>query len=598
MSFDKVFLKKNKLINQVMIYLFICFAVCTIVCSFFSILLAVSIQERDKASEAEMVSDVLLRMLQSCGKDMILYWADNYNTMEIVYDDLEYLEGEIVNYQDEYGSFLFPVDGLNNRYPDFESMNWKQKKELAEIVFMYMIEVFDSYKQEYNMLYVYYSIPIEGEKLEFILTGCIDGEVRGVKESEIYKLGKIIELQRTTNETIYSVLDTGSTEHNSFTELQVLGKNTRVGIHHYYPLIIDEEVVGVIGVANRLGSIYSEVKGYLNRTFVAFVVSMLLCAICVHIYFDRRVVKEITGIQQGISEFLSSMDDKKLSDNMLKHMPSNEIGILSNELSQMGQALNYYIEENTKTVEKAASMKAELDLAAGIQLSVLPDEFEVLPKEWKLDLFALMKPAKEVGGDFYDFIALDDDHLALLVGDVSGKGISAALFMMTCKLLLNNDCKYSLSPKEILINTNNKIMENNKMEMFVTAWLGILEISTGKLVIGSAGHEYPIVKRKDGSIEVLKYKQGAVMGAMPDLQYVEHEIFLERGDQLVVYTDGVPEATNVSQELYGMDRLVAWTENNDFDNSRDYVEGLLAEVLDYQKATIQFDDITIMSLLF
>ena len=205
--------------------------------------------------------------------------------------------------------------------------------------------------------------------------------------------------------------------------------------------------------------------------------------------------------------------------------------------------------------QKLASTQVELDMAPQIQTSMLPNMFPVFPERKEFDIYASMDLAKEVGGDFYDLFMIDDDHLAMVIADVSGKGILAALFMMSSKILINDHAIMGGTPAEILERVNKIVFANNDAHMFVTVWLGILEISTGKLTSASAGHEYPMINI-NGKYEILKDKHGLAIGAAGISKYKNTEITLKKGDSIFVYTDGVAEATDANNELFGTDRTL------------------------------------------
>ena len=207
-----------------------------------------------------------------------------------------------------------------------------------------------------------------------------------------------------------------------------------------------------------------------------------------------------------------------------------------------------------------------------------------------------MDPAKEVGGDFYDFFLIDDDHLGLVMADVSGKGVPAALFMMASKIILQSVAMLGFSPAEILNKTNEAICSNNPAEMFVTVWIGILELSTGKLTAANAGHEYPVFKQPDGSFAICKDKHGFVLGGMDGLQYKEYELQLLPGTKLFLYTDGVPEATNARNELFGTARMLAAL-NADADASPEQLlKNVRAEVDKFVDGAEQFDELTMLCI--
>ena len=240
-------------------------------------------------------------------------------------------------------------------------------------------------------------------------------------------------------------------------------------------------------------------------------------------------------------------------------------------------------------------IETELNVATQIQADMLPRIFPAFPEREEFDIYASMTPAKEVGGDFYDFFLVDDDHLALVIADVSGKGVPAALFMVIAKTLLKNAAQTGLSPKSVLEKVNNQLCENNEADMFVTAWLGVYEISTGKLTAANAGHEYPALRRVEGGFELVRDRHGFVLAGMENARYREYELTLEPGDALFVYTDGVAEATDASNTLYGTGRMLAAL------NARPGgPEALLAAVRDdidrFVGDAPQFDDITMLAI--
>lgn len=249
-----------------------------------------------------------------------------------------------------------------------------------------------------------------------------------------------------------------------------------------------------------------------------------------------------------------------------------------------------------KLTETSARIGTELALAEKIQADMLPNLFPAFPDRAEFDLYASMNPAKEVGGDFYDFFMIDDDHLGLVIADVSGKGIPAAMFMMFSKNIIANNTMLGKSPAKALMDANEAICANNSEEMFVTVWLGVLEISTGKLTAANAGHEYPALMTPDGNFELYKDKHGLVIGGMEGAKYREYEIQLEPGSKLFVYTDGVPEATNSSEELFGTERMVEALNVMHDTEPKKLLEGVRSAVDDFVKDAEQFDDLTMLCL--
>ena len=248
--------------------------------------------------------------------------------------------------------------------------------------------------------------------------------------------------------------------------------------------------------------------------------------------------------------------------------------------------------------EKTERLATELNLASDIQTNVLPNIFPVFPERKEFSLHASMTPAKEVGGDFYDFFFVDDDHIALVMADVSGKGIPAALFMMVARTLIKNRAMLGGTPSEILYDVNNQLCEGNVAELFVTVWLGILEISTGKGLAANAGHEHPAIYRRGDAFSLNVYKHSPVVAAMEGMMFKEHEFQLQPGDMIFVYTDGVAEATNAAKELFGTDRMLDALNKDPEATPEQLLHNVMDGINDFVQGAEQFDDITMLSLKY
>ena len=277
---------------------------------------------------------------------------------------------------------------------------------------------------------------------------------------------------------------------------------------------------------------------------------------------------------------------------------NDEIGDLAQGFNEMARSLKEYIANLAAVTAEKERIGAELNIATQIQADMLPRIFPPFPGRNEFDIYATMTPAKEVGGDFYDFFMIDDDHLALVMADVSGKGVPAALFMVIAKTLIKNRAQMGGTPSEILADVNEQLCEGNEAELFVTVWLGILEISTGKVKASNAGHEYPAIYRPGEGYTLFKTKQSPAVATMEGLRFRESEFTLNPGDSLYVYTDGVAEATNSSNELFGTDRMIECLDGT--------VNMTVGEVLSAMKEAVdeftgdapQFDDITMLALRY
>ena len=264
---------------------------------------------------------------------------------------------------------------------------------------------------------------------------------------------------------------------------------------------------------------------------------------------------------------------------------NEEFASLSDDINSTVSTLKRYI------AEAAARIDKELEYAKQIQISALPKNF---PVDEDYDLYAQMIAAKEVGGDFYDFYKLNDNTIAFLVADVSGKGIPAAMFMMTAKTIIKDLAESGLPVNEIFTKANEKLCENNESGMFVTAWMGILDTTTGNLQFANAGHNPPLLKRADGSFECLKTRAGFVLAGMEGINYRANELTLGQGDRLFLYTDGVTEATDIENKLYGEGRLLEYFNANAEVKAKDLLPMLKANIDEFVGEAPQFDDITML----
>ena len=282
-----------------------------------------------------------------------------------------------------------------------------------------------------------------------------------------------------------------------------------------------------------------------------------------------------------------------LYDFLPKWLMFSVAAVISCNIARRGREM---VMTQHETDMKNARIESELYLASRIQSDMLPNRFPAFPDRREFDIRASMTPAREVGGDFYDFFLLDEDHLFLLMADIAGKGIPAAMFMTASKISLGNNARLGKSPAQILTDTNAAICSNNREEMFVTVWLGILEISTGKLVAANAGHEYPALKQANGKFELYKDRHGFVVGGMAGVQYKDYELTLEPGSKLFLYTDGVTESTDALDGMFGTERMIAALNTDPEAPAEQILENVRHGVEDFVKGAEQFDDLTMLCL--
>ena len=355
------------------------------------------------------------------------------------------------------------------------------------------------------------------------------------------------------------------------------------------------KTTAILCVQRQMDNLVHVRNTYIGKILIVMIVLMILVSIGQSIYLHRVFLRPVKRITEEASRFSHENDlpEKKLTERVRNN---DEIGVLAGSIDRMEERIVKYVDDLTKVTAEKERIYTELNLATKIQASMLPSIFPPFPDRTEFDIYASMDPAKEVGGDFYDFFLVDDDHLCLVMADVSGKGVPAALFMMASKIILANYAKMGKTPSEILTAANATICSSNREDMFVTVWLGILEIPTGRLTAANAGHEYPVLMQPDGKFELYKDKHGFVIGGMAGLKYKEYTIDMKPGSKLFLYTDGVPEATDAEKELFGNERMVAALNEKSDASPQEILKTVRNSVDAFVKDAEQFDDLTMLCL--
>ena len=360
----------------------------------------------------------------------------------------------------------------------------------------------------------------------------------------------------------------------------------------------DDNVVVFVEADAFYASLWVTVGTFL----LIFSVTLLAVVLVMGALFSRRtqrlIVEPIKAIAVAAGAYTG---DRRAGVRDQPHFSAlelhtgDELEDLVETMAEMEREVGTFEDHLRQITAETERVNTELALATRIQADMLPNIFPAFPERREFEIHASMTPAKEVGGDFYDFYLIDRDHLGLVIADVSGKGIPAAMFMMMAKSMLQTQAMAGHSPRQVLTTVNNLLCANNREKMFVTVWLGSLDLNTGVLTAASAGHEYPILKAPGEPFEIFRDKHGFVLGGMKNMKYTEYEIRLEPGSRLFVYTDGVPEA-KVGKEMFGMERTVAAL-NSAGDASP---AGLLAAVDESVRRFVgdaeQFDDLTMLCL--
>ena len=363
----------------------------------------------------------------------------------------------------------------------------------------------------------------------------------------------------------------------------------------YKPIIVDGTLKYILAIECDWTNFARILNRNLMQILLLGVAVMLVTSGLIMLFIFRKAVKPLVEVNDGVREYIESKDSDAAVRRMSGIKARNEVGRLADSFSEMSTEIDRYTKEVRQLTGEKERAEAELNLAARIQSSMLPTEFPVRPE---LTLFASMDPAKEVGGDFYDFFFIDEEHLGLVIADVSGKGVPAALFMMMSKILLKNHAMTGLSPAEVLNRTNLGICENNRNNMFVTVWFGVLDIATGHVTAANAGHEYPMIRKPDGGFEIMKDRHGFVLGALRRKRYTEYEFDIEPGGTLFVYTDGAAEATDRDNRLFGTERMLGAL-NLEPAASPEVLLGNMKSAIDgFVGEAPQFDDLTMLCIKY
>ena len=356
-----------------------------------------------------------------------------------------------------------------------------------------------------------------------------------------------------------------------------------LGSEEYYCMHVREE-------KNYLAAIYSVSEADFSKSLSIYLnfymLTITFTTLFVMVYLTIKYL--IVGNIQKVNNSLAQITEGNL-DTVVDVRSSREFIDLSDDINSTVDTLKNYI------AQANARIDTELKYAKDIQSSALPSVF---PDRQEIDLYALMNPAREVGGDFYDFYFLEGTKLVFLVADVSGKGIPASLFMMRAKTILKTYVENRIGIADIFTNVNYQLCEGNDTLMFVTAWMGILDLKTGELKYANAGHNRPLIRRKGGEYEYLKGKSGFVLAGMEGIVYKEQQLTLNPGDEIFLYTDGVVEATNAQQELYGDERLKECLNAHADEDAKTLCESVRKDVDIFYDGAPLFDDITELSMKF
>ncbi len=448
--------------------------------------------------------------------------------------------------------------------------------------------------QKQNVTLIYAICPDPGTYDEFTLVVSVKNE------NSDYDPWPIGYRRKTTNEeyrSIYKNIYENGMERGTILRTEDLsGKEPH--ITSLIPIKDSEnEVSAILCVQRPMEELRKARRGFLIRVLLSTVLLSILASISTFLFLRKHFVHPMKTVTKEAERF--ARENTAAEKDLLKNISSiSEIETLAESIDRMEHDTLLFVERLTKMTAENKRISTELSIARRIQAAILPNEFPPFPERREFDIYASMTPAKEVGGDFYDFFLIDEDHLGLVIADVSGKGVPAALFMMIAKLLIKLRAYSGGDPGDMLTDVSGTLCERNPMELFVTCWFAIITISTGEGYAVNAGHENPALRHADGNYELVKYKHQVPLSSLEGIRYTSHKFSLLPGDSIFVYTDGVTEAENSNLELFGEERLLTGLNRTPEADPEQSLKNVKKEIDSFVAGAEPFDDITMLGIRY
>ncbi len=467
---------------------------------------------------------------------------------------------------------------------EVEALSPEDQKLYAEVLYSWITARLNQIKRSNNIDFLFCILTDDNNDEQFfVFSGSEEGDVRGTEYEQIYTLGVTVEASDTQK-----------------TGMQGAKENERhiadAGKYMDYYMYLDkfDDRTALLGMSYSTEGLKSEILSQTIRDILLILcIQILLAFVCLALLY-QVVLQPLEKVQRSIRAYKETKNSTVVAEKLDKALPNNEIGLLGDAVVDLTKAIDNHVDKIEKITAKEERIAAELDMSRRIQASMIPNTYPAFPERKEFDIYATMEPAREVGGDFYDFYLIDEDHLGFMIADVSGKGIPAALFMMASKIIFQSIAMLGGTAEEILTKANDAICGSNPYDMFVTAWIGILEISTGKITAANAGHEYPVVRQNGEPFRLLKDKHGLVVGGLEGAAYESYEIQMEPGDKIFIYTDGIPEASDADKNMFGLEHMLSAL-NDDLDATpEETLRNVKSSVSAFTKDAEQFDDMTML----
>ena len=455
--------------------------------------------------------------------------------------------------------------------------------------YYYEIQDFlNSFRLNTDIQYYYVFVPFEDDLVYIWDANALKP---GETEVDACELGYHEEYMEGGKEATYAIY-----KQNPPEEIELVNDDKYGYIASAYSPVFNSkgEPVAVVGVDVYMPDLQANMREFLVVVVVAIMLVVLMAILMCFFFVKKKIVNPINKIRDASKSMVENLENEETIEVSIN--TGNEIEELFDSFKQMYKDVKDYIGKLSALTAEKERIGAELDIAKHIQASMLPCIFPAFPERREIDIFATMDPAKEVGGDFYDFFMVDDKHLAIVMADVSGKGVPAALFMVIGKTLIKDHTTPGRDLGKVFAEVNQLLCESNSEELFITAFEGVLDLETGEFVYVNAGHEMPFICKAGGDFEPYKIRPGFVLAGMEGMQYKAGTMQLEPGDKIFEYTDGVTEATNVNNELYGMKRLGVVLNREKNGTPHDILPAIKRDIDAFVGTADQFDDITMLCL--
>ena len=547
-------------------------------------------------------------------KWLLRYWYEEAENLDIEYD-VDY--NASVQTRKKNAQLSWNNPSFRARYAtteEVEALSPEDQKLFAEIAYSWLITRINGIKKTYDVDYLFCVLTDTEagahpyQEQFFLFSGADEGQERGREYLQAYTLGTTVsvaenqEQMNVMRNAVERAREGRSEETTSEQAAELAMAGDYVDHYSYLGMLGDKAVL--VGLTYDFSDLRADIR---KQTWkgVGFAVLYELLLLQLFVWFLHlfgvRPLKKILG---NIRLYTETKDSETINENLSEILSGkgafalrkNEIGELAEDVGTLAREIDDYTAQIEQATAASERIGTELALAARIQGSMLPEVVSPYADHPMFELDALMKPAREVGGDFYDFFMVDDDHLAMVMADVSGKGVPAALFMMASRIQVHNMTLMEKEPAAALMAVNREISRSNPEQMFVTVWLGILELSTGILTAANAGHEYPAIKAAGGKFELLKDKHGFVIGGFEEAKYQSYQLQLQPGARIFVYTDGVAEATSADTELFGTARMIDALNEVADASAKEIIAKVQSAVDAFTGEAEQFDDLTMLCL--